>query len=431
MITLIKNQVRQIGAALWFRPAVYSAVALLLATTVALVDSLVSRESWPWMPEIELSTVRDLLNLSAGSMLTVITVTLSVLMLVLSLVAGQASPRAVPELMADPVTQNALGTFLATFVFSIASLLVFGLGVSLDVGVTLTFCITIIYIAMVIKYFIHWIGHVANSLKINKMIEKMHDSARVALKAYLSVEEGEGGEKAVAATGRAVTLTGEETGYIQYIDLEVLCSLAEDKGLVVSLLATQGSFIHPRLGLMEVYHLDADDAETREALVRAVAVGFERSHRDDPLLGFELIAEAACRALSPGINDPQTAITAVQFQGSLLCEAAALKPEDYPQCLAHGGRVRLERPGFQQMLKRALPPVIRDGSGFIEVLSEVQAVLLDLSRCCDAAYLESLEETGRRVQELAEKEIAVQADRDVLLDQSRRLSAAISARQAV
>ncbi len=427
MISELKYAIGQIGGALWFRPAVCSLFALMVTLALALVDSLIEPSDWPWLPEIDVATVRGFLDLAAGSMLTVITVTLSVLMLVLSLVAGQASPRAVPELMADPVTQNALGTFLATFVFSIASLLSFGLDFSTGVGVTLTFCVALVYVAAVIKYFIQWIGHVANSLKLNRMIEKIHANAARVLDAYLSSEDGEQAE-AVTRAGRSRTLRSDETGYIQYIDLDLLERIAEEKELTILVHSREGAFVHPRQNLLEVYGLDEEAEETERRLVQSVVIGFERSHNADPLLGIELLAEIACRALSPGINDPQTAITSVQFLGSLLCRASTVPPEDFPTNLCPRGRVELERPDFDRLLKRAFPPVLRDGAKQIEVLTTIMEALVDLTRCCDPAYLPGVEELRMRTLEAGESTLMLQADRRSLQDEAERLRAEIAER---
>src|SRR3546814_2102575 len=110
-------------------------------------------------------------------MLTVATVTLSVLMLVLNLAAAQVSPRAVPEVMADQVTQNALGTFLATFVYSLTALLLLGFGAVYGPGLTLVVFGALLLALNAVSYLVQWSHHVAEVLKINRMIDRIHRHA--------------------------------------------------------------------------------------------------------------------------------------------------------------------------------------------------------------------------------------------------------------
>src|SRR3546814_3439390 len=109
-------------------------------------------------------------------MLTVATVTLSVLMLVLNLAAAQVSPRAVPEVMADQVTQNALGTFLATFVYSLTALLLLGFGAVSGPGLTLVVFGALLLALNAVRYLVQWSHHVAEVLKVNRMIHRIHRS---------------------------------------------------------------------------------------------------------------------------------------------------------------------------------------------------------------------------------------------------------------
>ena len=121
MITKLNNAVIRLRSALWVRPTVASlgaaALALLLAGTDRLLPEFIA------IPEVDGGSVKELLTLLASAMLTVTTVTLSALLVVLNMAVSQASPRALPGLMADEVTQNALSTFIATFVFALFGLL--------------------------------------------------------------------------------------------------------------------------------------------------------------------------------------------------------------------------------------------------------------------------------------------------------------------
>src|SRR3546814_17275645 len=106
-------------------------------------------------------------------MLTVATVTLSVHMLVLNLAAGQVSPRAVPEIMADRVTQNAMGTFLGTFVYALSALLLMGFEVVARSGVSLLFLGALLMMLNAGRSLVQWTNTVATILKITHPLHRL------------------------------------------------------------------------------------------------------------------------------------------------------------------------------------------------------------------------------------------------------------------
>lgn len=416
--SIVKNEIQEVRSALWFRPAAFCFAAIVLAVLVATIDGFLPKDALSWLPDVEVSSLRDLLNLLTASMLTVSTVTLSVLMLVLSLAAGQASPRAVPEVMADPVTQNALGSFLATFVFSLTALLLLGSGGLSGPGVTLTFFFALALIMNAIRYLVQWIHHVAETMKLNRIVKRIHGQAEQVLQNYLAKGEEEG-ETPAKTQGEGATLCATQTGYVQFVDESELCSLAEEHGLILRLAVREGDFLHPYRPVMQVWGgaLDGDEEESRNlasALRLAVVVGYERSPENDPLLGVELLAEVASRALSPGINDPQSALVALEFLGALLAEASVRPEQDYPAPCLLDQRVALRRVAFSELLQRALRPVMRDGAGFAEVIHRIVALLEELAETAAPEYLESLAGEAERAQAFGKDALALDRDKQAL-----------------
>ena len=409
---VLKNQMRSARTALWLRPGIFSFVAVLIALLLAVVDGLLPPESLAWLPKVDAAAVSSLLELLASGMLTVATVTLSVHMLVLNLAAGQVSPRAVPEIMADRVTQNAMGTFLATFVYALSALLLIGFGAISGVGVPLTFVGAMLVMLNAVRYLVQWIHHVAEILKINHTIHRIHRQARLVLDSYL---RGEPQDECAAATtdgGVPLVLRAPTTGYIELIDAQRLQRLACDHDLVVRLLVQEGDFVHPSRPLMETQGKQPDEA-TAAALRATVVLGFERTHEGDPRFGFELLAEIASRALSSAINDPQSAVACVNYLGSLLAQAAAQPPARYPPEQSADGRVRYVRADFAAFLERAFRPVVRDGAGLAEVIAAVLHVLQDLASSAAPEYLDAIAAEGTRAAEFAEATLELAIDKSV------------------
>lgn len=427
LFPVLKNELRAVRSALWLRPAVYCLAAAAASAALALVEALLPQGSLRWLPAVEMESAVEMLKLLATGMVTVATVTLSVLMLVLSMAAGQFSPRAVPELMADPVTQNALGTFLATFVYAMAALLLFGFETVTGRGVTLVFLAGLLLAVNALRYMVQWIHHVAEILKLNHIIHRINRRAAEVLDTYLREDCRSGGADTEKPEGPRQTVRPELAGYVQLVDEQRLQSLAGDHSLHVRLCVQEGDFVHPRSALLEV--AGASDEDLEEALRATVVIGYDRSHEGDPRLGFELLAEVACRALSPGINDPQSAVACIHYLGGLLTQAGSASPQDYPARRSVDGRVRFVRAGFADLLERAYRPIMRDGAHCAEVICGIMEELRQLAKRVDPAYLDDILAEAGRALSFGQEKLTLEMDRAALRALGERLRESAAARR--
>ena len=387
MLSLIRQRLRDIRSALWFRPASFCFGVVLLSVLVVLAEDSLPDTMFRPLPVVEEGTVVTLLQVLAGSMMTVTAVTLSVLMLALSLAVAHASPRTVPELMADSVTQNALGTFLAAFVFSLCGLFLLGVDVAGERALTLIYLIALLLVAAAVVYFVQWMHHVASVIRINKVVSRIHRQSRRVLENYLAQDGRRDPADDIGELENPVDVFPASAGYVQLIDLDTLDRLAAEHDLRVEVLVCEGAFVQCRLPAMRVA---AGNSPPAAALASCLVIGPERSPASDPLLGFELLTEIASRALSSGVNDPQTALLCIDHLSDLLIEAAAVAPEDYPPGWSPTGRVRLLRSDFGSMLQRAYRPIMRDAPGSMEVMTSVVEALTTIARVGQADYVDAL-----------------------------------------
>lgn len=432
LLPVLKNEARMVRTALWLRPSAFCIAAALAAVLLASLAAVVPRGALAWLPEVGVDAVGELLKLLAAGMLTVATVTLSVLMLVLSLAAAQVSPRAAPEVMADQVTQNALGTFLATFVYSLTALLLLGFEAVSGPGLTLVIFGALLLALNAVRYLVQWSHHVAEVMKVNHMIHRIHRHATGVLDNYLGGERPIPSDPPAATPRQSLAVHPQDTGYVQLIDAALLQLLARDNDLTLRLRVQEGDFVHPRCCLMELNSVEAtfrEDDAVPEALRAAVVIGFERSHEGDPRLGFELLAEIACRSMSPAVNDPQSARACVHYTGALLAAAGSRPPADYPPAQSADGRVEFVRSDFASLLQLAFRPVMRDGGGAAEVICAIMAVLRDLSAKVAPDYLDCLAVEARRAEDLGEQALPLVADKQALGDMAAELRRIIAQRR--
>lgn len=422
----IKNFVLEVRSGLWFRPAIYSLVGAILAAVISLFDA---HGYVPAASFVSEQSVVDLLRFMASGVLTVITVTVSVLMLVLSIAAGNASPRALPEIMADPVTQNTLGTFMAALVFSIGGMIALEVR-DLSPGAISAVCVVaLVLLAAVLKYLIQWIDHVASAIKINRIVERIYTNTANVLKSFLATREKDEDcvdyDRPDDLKRRDVVLPA--VGFIKFIDMGELDAHAKKIDAWIEIDAHEGDFTNGVNALMRVYSHDDVDDETCEEIYQLIVIGPERTATGDPLLGFELLAEVASRALSPGINDPQTAIVTIRYLGALLGQASTVSKKDFPKRQTKNGRVRCKRQTFEDMLKRAVRAVAKDARDKPEVLIMIAEMLQDLSKTVHRDHASAFEPELQTLEACAESDAMLESDRDAVMtivdDIRKRLNA--------
>lgn len=258
---------------------------------------------------------------------------------------------------------------------------------------------------------VQWIHHVAEILKLNHIIHRIDRRATEVLETYLTGSR-DGSAPPAEPEGPWTIVRPAVTGYVQLVDAQRLQALARDHDLHIRLCVQEGDFVHPRGELLAL--AGAVDDQLLAALRAAVVTGYDRSHEGDPRLGFELLAEVACRALSPSINDPQSALACIHYLGALLSLAGSAGPQDYPPPHSVDGRVCFVRADFASLLERAYRPIMRDGGHCAEVIAGIMEQLRELASRVRPDDLGAIRAEAERAGALGEDKLTFAVDRAAL-----------------
>ncbi len=275
---------------------------------------------------------RALLSTVAGSMMTIASVTFSITIVALQLASAQFGPRLLRNFMRDRGNQLAIGTFIATFTYCLLILRtvngtegeVFVPHISVTVGLGLA----LISLGILI-YFIH---HSAESIQAENVIRGVaRDLHRSIDRLY---PESLGQEPLAVVEGGPVVhlpdgfdrdaraVSAPESDYLQAIDVERLLKLAKDRDLVIALDQRPGKFFFKGNTLARVWPGNQVDEALGDEIQGAFYFGHRRTLTQDIEFAIDQLVEVAVRALSPGINDPFTAINCVDRLGAALCTLA-------------------------------------------------------------------------------------------------------------
>ena len=295
-----------------------------------------------------------LLGTVAGSMIAIAGTVFSMTLVALSLASSQLGPRLLRNFMRDTANQVVLGTFVATFIYCVLVLRTirrvdegaFVPHLSVSIGVLLA----MVSIGVLI-YFIH---HVSVSIQADEVVTRVSRELEDGIDRLFPGHLGKPGSEfsntptdpdlpaEFAREARPVGALAD--GYLQQIDTHALMALAAEEDLLLRLERRPGHYLVKGRTMVMVWPGDSVTETLVDKLNAAFVLGNQRTAAQDVEFSFLRLVEIAVRALSPGINDPFTAIACVDRLGSGLCRLAR---RDMPSALRFDrhGRLRLVAPG--------------------------------------------------------------------------------------
>lgn len=357
MKALLLKYLDRLRSSFWVVPAAMACLAVVMALSAVAIDEAVTdgwlqRLGWSYTGGAEGASL--LLGTVAGSMIAIAGTVFSMTLVALSLASSQLGPRLLRNFMRDTANQVVLGTFVATFVYCLLVLrtirradeVAFVPHLSVSIGVLLA----IVSIGVLI-YFIH---HVSVSIQADEVVARVGKELDEGIERLFPSRVGEPGSDAAMASGagdlpaafahEARPVGAAEDGYLQLIDTEALMALASEKDLVLRLERRPGHYLVKGRAMVMVWPGD----RVTEALVGKMnatfVLGNHRTAAQDVEFSFDQLVEIAVRALSPGINDPFTAIACVDRLGSALCRLARRDMPSPARFDLHG-RLRLVAQG--------------------------------------------------------------------------------------
>ncbi len=336
MKTRLRNRIEWLRTTYWVVPAAMLASAAVLSVLVGWLDRnivLPSGEFSGWLVSVDVEGSRELLSTIASSMIAVAGVVFSITIVALSIATSQFGPRLLNNFIRDSSNKVSLGTFTATFLYCVLVLRTIRAGDSegngefvphLSVSVALLLAIASLGVLI---FFIH---HVAASIRASHVIALVgNDLQRVIERRYPeharpdeNREQEEDDSLPTNFDKLATALPAKKQGYLQAVDDEALTTIAKDHDLLICASVKPGDFVVAGVELVR-YISDAELSNSlKERIDAAFLVGRHRTAEQDVRLHLNQLAEVAVRALSPGINDPFTAMTCVDWLGAALCELA-------------------------------------------------------------------------------------------------------------
>ena len=317
-------------------PFVMAVSSLLLSLLVLELDRSLDDSFYQkidWMHRFGPEGARAVLTVIASTMVTVASLTFSLTVVALSLTSSQFGPRLLKTFMQDFSNQVVLGTFISTFLYSLSVLREItdfdGSVYVPHVSVFLSFVFAIASVGVLI-YFIH---HIATSINAEQVIASVSADLNKTIDRLLpngALDECESEVPRAKAESRlpknfesaAWPVQAERCGYLQALDYDTLLECAAAADIVIKLQKRAGHYVVPGDAIALVWP-KSEEKEIAVQIEKCFLLGSERTNEQDVEYAIKQLVEVAVRALSPGINDPFTAISCVDRLSDSLCRIAA------------------------------------------------------------------------------------------------------------
>ena len=404
----------------WFVPGLMCAAAVALAFgTVHLDRRFVETLSVvPWLYRGGADGARLLLSAVVGSMITAVSVTFSVTVVALTVASQHYGPRLLTNFMRDTSAQVVLGAFISTFAYCLLVLrVVRGDSQDLDafvphLAVTGAVGMTLVSIAA----FIYYVHHVSSSIQISQIaLVVTRDLLRSIDRLYPAHigDPPSDGPEPPSRPEAAVPIPAIGEGYVESIDADGLMALVSECDTVVWIVRRPGDFAVKGAPLAYVHPGPAELPRFTDRLNATFIVGPERTSRQDAEYAIHQLVEVALRALSPGVNEPFTALTCIDRLTQGLSMLASRRPPPAARTDRHG-RVRVVAPPrtFPELLTAAFDPILLFAGTNPAIYERVLGGLAVMARLAPAsADREAIGRQADAVVETAARQLERPADR--------------------
>jgi uncharacterized membrane protein len=332
---------------------------------------------------------RTVLSSVAGSLITVTALTFSLTVVTLQLASSQFSPRLLRTFTRDRLVHVTLAVLLATFTYALTVLRTVRASLDSHAAFVPQLSVTVAYLLALgsVITLVAFLAHLARQIRVESMLREVHTDTSATLRRVLpETAPGEADQDPPVVPAVTVPLCGRTSGFFTSTDETGLLDAAVTADVVLLVDRLPGDSLIAGTPIAVAWRaagtpITGHDLDTLSGQVAdAIRTGFERTAAQDPGFGLRQLVDVAVKALSPGINDPTTAIHALGHAAAVLCEAAGR--DLGPRLLRDDSgtvRVILRRPNLAELLDLVVAAPRRYGAADPDVLARLLNLLRELA----------------------------------------------------
>lgn len=380
----------KLNASFWFIPILMVSITIGSAIGLIYLDSRIQLShhgALRYLLPASVDSARSILTIIAGAMMGVAGTVFSITLVVLTLASSQLGSRLVRNFMYDKLNQVVLGSYVSSFVYCLLILSSLKENDSFQFIPAISVLVALASAIAGIILLIIFIHHVSMSIQSDKVISEISEAMSKSIRKLFP--EGIGHEEERQAPDinflqQIFPLKQEvrckRSGYLQSIDGQGLLNIAQVNDCIIILQHRPGDFLVQDMVLCKVFCKEPCDKEVNEEIQAEFILGKVRTPLQDAEFSIHQMVEVAARALSPGVNDPYTAIACIDNLTSVMCYLAGVAfPSPYRYDLHSQLRVIADNHTFSGMLNAAFNQIRQYGEGSPSVMIRLMEAMNILS----------------------------------------------------
>lgn len=428
MTTFFFKWIDHLRTSFWCIPAMMATGAVLFAYLMLYIDANMAVDlpgPLAWLEARDAESVRTLLATTASSVVTIVSVVFSITIVVLTLAASQLGPRLLRSFMRDRGTQFTLGTFVSTFVYCIIVLHTAGLFSNEEKLPNLAAFVALLLTVFSLAVLIYFIHHIATMIQSPSIIARVSSELHNGIARAFPKTPATNDDEALGYSDKpARPLTSEVEGYLQAIDYEGMLAMAVKNDVTIDLLCRPGTYVITDAPLATTFGYDLS-SEAKQSLRGCFVMGPRRTDTQDVRYGVSELVEVAMRALSPGINDPITALNCIDHIGGSLAHVGSLAEPAQLRRDAEGiVRMRLKVTTFADFADSALNQIRQHARNNVAVTIRILEMISQVAPHVPMAHRRDALRRHVEIIHTASADLPDEADR---ADVTRAYDAAIAA----
>ncbi len=324
----IKNTYQKVLQSIAFYPVLLSLAFFILAIVGLRIENSEVieniKEEIPFLFIQDYETARSILSTLIGGILSLTVFSFTMVMVVLNQASSDFSPRLLPGLISNKRHQIILGIYIGTLLYCIIILISLGAYGIDSKALGLSTMIAALSGVVCIGLFVYFIHSISGAILIHNIIDRIFDASNDYLEDELKKQaEMKVGLK-YASTDDWQTISCNETGYFRGFDISLLSNSLKNEKNQIAVLPYINQHLWKGMPLLKVMAPISDN--DHENLIFCVHISPDRHEGEKGIGGMIKLMEIAVKAMSPGINDPGTAIDAITKLGRLLRKFVQFSP---------------------------------------------------------------------------------------------------------
>ncbi|MBD0377715.1 MAG: DUF2254 domain-containing protein, partial [Flavisolibacter sp.] len=318
IIKWVREHYNTITNSIAFYPAVIATLFLVFSWLMLHLDfsdwGKQLKTQWSWISLKDANTARTMVSVIGAGIISLTVFSFSMVMIVLNQAASKMSNRILDTMIGNRFQQTVLGFYIGTIVYAL-----FLLSTIRDINSGIYVPALSIYLLVLLTVadvflFIYFLHYVTQTVKYETIIQRIYEQTLHALKK----EEHSDGREFQLQRKPVARLLAPVSGYFQDFDKKQLLAFAQSQDVVIEFLKTKGTYFIKDTEFLNVYGKEKLSAEQMKALFLGIDFFNGQPIAKNPFYGFNQLTEVAIKALSPGINDPATAVLSLHALSDLL-----------------------------------------------------------------------------------------------------------------